>query len=404
MRGAVNERMGPDLTEPKYDPSSRLRCLSFAAAAALAVFAWQFAYVNVIYGGNWTSLFMVGAQFPPPAEVAAETFVFPHSGYDGQFYRHIAHDLFFQKGYSKGFDDARFRCRRILVPAAAYLLAAGNKGWIDSSYIFVIDLSIFLGTYWCGRFLTANGRNAAGSLLFLLMPATLTSLDRMVVDVTLTALFAGFMAYSDRGSPVKLYLVVTLAALTRETGMFLVAAPVAAFVWQREWRKALWFATAALPTLSWYAFLSFHTPPSQAIQILSFPGIGLIQRIFTPRSFPLESAVKEIIFQAIDLAALVGFAASIVAGLRFALREGSKTVGIGVALFASLGLVLGSLSLIEAYAWARIVSPLLLYVALRCYTSQWYLGLAAPLAATVSVGLFFVSPFFRIVRSVFSFH
>ncbi len=78
--------------------------------------------------------------------------------------RRASRPPFFEKGYSKGFDDPRFRYRRILTPLAAYLLAAGQRDWIDASYIFVVFASIFLGTFWSSRYLAGHGRSPAWGL------------------------------------------------------------------------------------------------------------------------------------------------------------------------------------------------------------------------------------------------
>jgi len=46
------------------------------------------------YAGNWIALFGTGSASPPPRALAGEhIYVFPNNtGYDGQFYRYVAHD------------------------------------------------------------------------------------------------------------------------------------------------------------------------------------------------------------------------------------------------------------------------------------------------------------------------
>ena len=79
----------------------------------------------------------------------------------------------------------------------------------------------------------------------------------------------------------------------------------------------------------------------------------------------------------------------------------SNPVGITVGLFCVLGLVLGSpYYLTEAYGFARAVSPVLLFVLLVGVRQRAWPALLAPLSMTVSVGLFFVTPAWRIITAL----
>lgn len=91
-------------------------------------------------------------------------------------------------------DDARLRYRRILVPLAAYIFAAGPSNRIDQTYEIVFLLSVALGTYWSSLFAGRAGLAPAWGLLFLLLPAIPISMDRLVVDSGLAALTAGFVS------------------------------------------------------------------------------------------------------------------------------------------------------------------------------------------------------------------
>jgi hypothetical protein len=83
-------------------------------------FSWQAATVHFNYSGNWTALFMTGELYPPPPELAAHTYTFPAStGFDGQFYRYVAHAPWFgadsfRAGWARYFDSPRLRYERIL--------------------------------------------------------------------------------------------------------------------------------------------------------------------------------------------------------------------------------------------------------------------------------------------------
>jgi hypothetical protein len=139
-----------------------------------------------------------------PDRLAAFTYRDPSPhGYDGQFYRFIAHDPFLRQGTPAYLDGPVSRSYRILVPLLAWILAGGRQGLIDGAFVLVIAASVFGGVYWLACAMVRLGRNAAWGLLFLALPGTIVSVDRMTVDVALAALTACFawqqLARRERG-------------------------------------------------------------------------------------------------------------------------------------------------------------------------------------------------------------
>src|ERR1041385_915357 len=151
-----------------------------ALAAVLAVWLWQLATVHFNYGGNWTALFCTAPDWRiPPFLLGENIFKFPAGslGYDGQMYHLIAHDPWMHRGAVAAMDDPALRYRRILVPMLAWLLALGRDSAIHAAYFAVILGFVFLGVYWLARVMAIRGRHPAWGLMFLLMPATLVSID-----------------------------------------------------------------------------------------------------------------------------------------------------------------------------------------------------------------------------------
>src|SRR5689334_17908868 len=99
-----------------------------------------------LYGGNWTSLYLIGSRTPFPAQIAPESlYVFPNnSGYDGQSFHVTAHDPWMRRYTPAEVEIDAFRYARILVPALAWALALGQDRWVDPAYYFVILVSVFL--------------------------------------------------------------------------------------------------------------------------------------------------------------------------------------------------------------------------------------------------------------------
>ena len=385
---------------PAGNSHRRHRALVLAAIATAAVLAWLCLDVRFNYGGNWTALFCTGSVQRVPAELAAGTYRFAHPyGYDGQFYRYVAHDPLFRKGFASYIDDARLRSRRILVPALAWLLAAGRPGWIDLAFVAVLLGSIFAGVFWSCRYAAARGAREEWGLLFLALPATLTSMDRMLVDATLAALFAGFLVAAEERRWRALYLLCLAACLTRETGFLMVAACVLYRLTERRIGDAVRFATAGIPALAWYGFVAAHTGPSYASGIVTYPLWGQLRRLFTVRVIH-DPVVGEVV-KVMDALAVCGLLACFTLAAMWALKRRPGPVEIGVLLFLCLGMVLGSPGhMLEAFGYGRPVSPLLLYVMLEAAARGAWAALAAPLPLTMSVGMFFVSPLYRILQGV----
>ncbi len=354
-----------------------------AFIATALVFAWQASTVHFNYGGNWTGLFCTGASQPVPPELDPGTMRSIHPiGYDGQMYRYVAHDPFFRKDYAQYVDDARLRYRRILVPLAAYALAGGRQSIIDYSFVLVILISVFAGCYWSSCYCVLHGRSEWWGLVFLLVPATISSIDRMLVDGTLAALFAGFLLYTERRDWRSLLAVCTLAALTRDTGILLPASVVLAAMLKSEFRRTALFGLSVLPAAAWAAFVSIHTPPSTAYRIATYPLFGHLQRLLVFRHDP--APWKQSILQVSDVVALLGLLVCLGLAVYSILPERMREIQICVGLFVILGLVLGAPShLIEPYGYARPISPLLLFLMLR----GSLFGLIAPLTLTLAVGV-----------------
>src|SRR5215831_17517299 len=196
--------------------SAAARALLCSAAVLTVVAGWQAATVYANDGGDWSALFYTGDFMRLPADVAAEQpYRFPASpGYDGAFYHMLAHAPSMPGDTRASIDNPPLRWRRILVPFLAFAAALRDRERIDSAYIAVVDMFVALGTAALVLFLSREGIGTAWSLLFLVVPAVLVSLDRMTVDAALAALVVVFAVAE---GPI-LWFAAALAPLVRETG------------------------------------------------------------------------------------------------------------------------------------------------------------------------------------------
>ena len=345
----------------------------YAALAVALAFGWQALAVRYDYGGNWTSLFCIGGKLMQPALLTTENlYRFPGYGYDGQYYHYVAHDPLFRKGLDHYIDAPRLRYRRILVPALAYLAAAGREPAIDKTLIATNLLFVFVGVYWLSSYVTHRGYHAAWGLLFLFVPAVVVGLDRLTVDLALTALAIGFVLYIAKDEPRKLFVVLLLAPLARETGLLLTAGYAISQLTRHRIKNALVYATSAAPALAWYAFVQVHTTAyGIAAWFTPIPLGGLIDRMIHPLPYRFTPAVAWTA-TALDELALAGMLLAFFISFWLLRAPWIRQIQFAIALMALSGLNLGKPFWEEAYAFGRVFSPLLALIALRrCSSGSW---------------------------------
>jgi hypothetical protein len=402
----------PKLSSQQNDALWRRRVSVTWAVAALALsLLWQFLTVHYNRAGNWNALFLTGQLLAVPPDLARGTYLFPGTGFDGQMYRYVAHDPFLQRGYARYLDSPTERYHRILVPALAYFLAAGHQPWIDASYIAIVGLFVLLGAYWLSRWAVLVGAHPAWALAFLLIPATLISIDRMTVDVALAALTVAFAVCWKTGSWRMLFIVLLLACLVRETGLLLVAA-AGLFDWiNRRFARGVLWASASLPMFAWYWFVSgkFHekTRYGAPAWFLKKLAPGLFYRLLHPTRYPLPAAL-EAIARFGDVLALVATLFASILAIVFFLRIHPKTpLAIAALLFAVLVFALTSNQYwADSFSYPRVFSPLMILIALPSIAreagtpSLWWLSLIPVLMVDLRVGMQFVWAISGVMRGL----
>jgi hypothetical protein len=126
-------------------------------------------------------------------------------------------------------------------------------------YLVVLGF-VFLGGYWLARYFEAQGAPAWWGAAFLFSPATLILLDRIVVDIAVTALCCGFLVYAHAGRRGALWGVLAASILARETGLILLAGWCLWLITRREYRRVAFFAAAVAPAGAWWLYVARHTP------------------------------------------------------------------------------------------------------------------------------------------------
>jgi hypothetical protein len=339
--------------------------LAASLACCVLGLGGQWLTVHFNFGDNLTALFCHGSKYPVPAELAWEhVYVFPNSGgYDGQSYHFVAHDPLDRTAVGRAVPDPERRFPRILIPGLAWLAALGRAQWIDRAFVAVNLIFLFLGAYWLALLLPRIGLNAWWAVLYVATPASLISLDRMLVDLALVSLCLGFAAYWKNGcwndsAAWKLYAILCAAALCRDSGALLVPALAIYLVAQRRFGRALLFATALIPALAWTLYVRTHFPGGDVIVAGPVPFRGLLDALLHPRPYPFSTAAQ-VGIRLLDGVQYLGLLLAMGLGLRDARGMTQDPVRAACALFAIFGICIPPGTYDDAFAGARILGPLL---------------------------------------------
>jgi len=343
--------------------------LVWASLSIVLVLGWQGLTVHANYDGNWTGLFRTGSTKAVPDNLLAGTFRNAHPlGYDGQFYRFLAHDPLLRNGTEAYLDSPALRARRVLTPLLAWMLAGGRPEAIDGAYILLIAGSIFAGVYWMGRIMAHHGRRSAWGLSFFAIPAALVGIDTMTVDVLLAALVACFAWQVQTGNRRWLWLTVAAAPLVRDTGLILAAACTIAALSRRDWRNAGYWMTAAIPILLWSAYLQSIFPTTAMTGVTTFPfwyfpqlPPGIVSAFLFQEAYPNLSASVASFVRVMDRACLLAVVTAAVLGLlQFRAGRRSETTLVLCAYAAFIPLLGWPGIWIPVYGYSRLISPLFL--------------------------------------------
>ncbi len=364
----------PAALNARFTRHPQLGCWLLAVLAAGLGLSWQLTLVNNLYGGNWSALFYHGVDGGgvPNDPAFAGTYLFPNDfGFDGQYYRILAHDPFLTRGYSKYLERPVMRYRRILVPFLAYALAFGRQRYIDAGFIATILIFLGLGVYWLAHYALLFHRSALWGLAFLLAPATLAGIERGAVDTALTALTVGFALYIHEGSRYRLFLVLVMAGLCRETGLCLALACVGASLFKGDWTSMAWSAASMLPALAWYGFVQAHSPTDPSSDLMRAPFTDLVQSLLHHDVSFIKSGAS--IVQFAYYTAIFGTLMAFSAAIWLAFRDWSRPECLAALAFTMIGMLLQPAGLwVEPYYFGRVLAPLLILLSLEFFrTGDW---------------------------------
>ncbi len=352
---------------------------------------WIALVVNSVYGGHLTGLFFHGQPFPVPPELnSIPLYVHPNAGYDGQFYRMVAHDPFLTRGFWAYMDSASLRASRVLVPFAAWLLGAGNDRAIDVAYIAIQVLSIGIGVFVTGLLARLHTRSTWWAVSYLLAPVVWLSLERQLLDGPFLALTCAWIWAVTTGRWGIATVMAASAALCRETGVILVGALGLAALLDRQWRRAAFAVLSILPSLAWLMYTRAMLPLQDSLAATNLgyrggrwnpPLQSIIKRFWNWPEFPGLNPEWQMPQHVTELFAVAGVLFAVLYAFRAAVKWPRDPVALAAAGFALLAALLPSWRFFaEFYGFGRSFAPLLFLVMILGWRTQ-------PRIAAIPTGL-----------------
>jgi hypothetical protein len=375
-------------------------CAVYAVLAVLIGLAWQTTLVRTLYAGNWTALFYHGTEGGglPNEPAFANTYLFPNDfGFDGQYYRLIAHDPFRKDDYLRLIERPRMRYRRILIPLIGYTLALGRQPNIDAGLLTALLLFHGLGVYWLGRFASFYGHNPAWGWAYFLVPGTLAGLERGAIDASLAALTIAFALYLSEQSRYRLFAVLAMAGLCRDTGMFLILACAASAVLKRNWPRLAISCASLLPALAWYAYIYSMTPPDMSSNLVRMPLTDLVTNMLHHDLSYVKSGKALLHFT--YYFSIAGIVLGWVLSFRFFFEDWKRPEAMAAVAFALMGILVQPAGLwVQPYHYGRILCPMLVLLALEFFrVGDWRKAIPACMVSPALLQVSLAS-FLRVVK------
>lgn len=391
--------------------SKTVRPRHLAIAAMIAITVWWGLAVRHAYEGHWNALYYTGSKMRMPEWLESRERIYRASGpvgYDGQWFHVLAHRPLEFRESARYMDAPKMRCQRILLPLAAWLLAFGRFEWVDPAYFLLVLVSMGAGVWWTARLAQLRGASAAWGLAFLVLPASMSSIDRMLSDGPLVAAAAGFFFFVETGRRRAAWVLTALAPFVRETGLMLAAGGFVVALWRRRWKAAGVWLCAGAPFLVW--MLDLRDLPGGTAFVWKGVFASAVRILAQPTEYPFAPWLR-LTLQAMDAASLAGFLAASVMAVILVWRRGQEisdarsTAWITGALFGAAALALAHLEPRHAwddfYSYGRVFSPIFLVLfleGLERRRAAAALFVLAPVSARMAVQ--FASPAWRILRGV----
>ncbi len=365
------------------------RSLQLVLVVVAATAAWGVVLAEIA-ADHWGSDIRGFARFKRDRMKVEELVGVPagENGYDGQFYAAMATDpLLRDPDTRRSIDAPAYRGRRMLVPAAAWLVALGDKGRAVTVYVVLCWVLALPAAAVVGRWLVEDQASPLWTLTALFSLGVAASVTRATPDAAAAALImAALWVDRTRRGGVALALAAA-ATLARETSI-LACAALALVAWREGRRRwaALYLAVPAALLGGW-ALLVQRTVSLGRVVAGGSANLGI------PLAW-LPAKVERILAQPaagqwMEVPGILGVLAAFAAAGALAMRwRRIDAAQLSLVAFAALGLALNMRVYVEAYAYGRVLIVLPLLAVVSAPRIEWrglrWLLLAVAVLWTVS--------------------
>jgi hypothetical protein len=252
------------------------------------------------------------------------------------------------------------------------------------------------GIYGLARLAECWRHPACLGLLFLTIPVVGVSLDRMMTDIAVVTFLFWVVLGAELHRNSWSYSALALVPLARETGLAITAGWIIWHIWRRNWKRAIYGAATALPSVSWWAWVSTRFDSDEtAFALVGLPFSAVVKRLTIWHIHPADGAIAEVIL-GMEYLGAIGVALSFAVAI-FLFVRGERSFLVFTAVVYTLGIACFTKEDMwsEAYSYTRTAGPVAVMLTLiGLQTRRWWLMqpmyLSLPRIATqyYSVGLF----------------
>ncbi len=259
--------------------------LKFALAIA-ALYSLAIMPALVRHGFDPSAFVVAGDRYVDAAKLPSPIYVRPHSaGYDGQFYYRLALAPFDlrQPLFGIELDAPAWRMQRIAYPVLAWAVSLGRPQLVPIA-LLAINL---IGVGCIGLFAVRLAQRLALPTLVPfaigLWPGFMVTLTHDTTEITSTALLLAALDCYFAGRLVAFAIVGALAALARETGVFILGGLLVYEILGWNLRAAAACLGSVVPFVVWRQLQSAFwgtSTASVAVNTITWPFLGIVTAWF----------------------------------------------------------------------------------------------------------------------------
>jgi hypothetical protein len=262
----------------------RYRYVFGTVACSCLVLSVAFAGLQERHGGSIEKAIRIGKiyfdRFNSGDEAAKSNSMVTYPiGFDGQFFYYLAYDPFLTRPQTaKALDSPFLRAKRILYPLVARLIVI-KKQWIPLGMFLTQILSLLSIVVLSALLLKEADLSPFWAFCISVSFPLLVSVETLTSETLATAFFfLTIWGYRNSRKTIT-WIGICLGILTKEPGLAILAAIVGSQILNRRWKDALFYGTAIIPFVLWYAFLRFQLgsweEPASTSRNFTWPFVGV---------------------------------------------------------------------------------------------------------------------------------